>query len=110
MSVGLNCELAVPVIEGGSNYSLGERQLLCLARILVTVAHRLETLSAHDKVIELSGGRIMFQGSPAAAAKKEIIYQNLALCSDLSGLNVLAYSKIQALRPLWQACFFALAL
>lgn len=93
--------LEMTLTEGGSNLSVGERQLLCLARALLrdarvlvldeptanidsrttavlldrvqtefqgrtvlTVAHRIETLAALDRVVVLDDGRVIEEGPP----------------------------------------------
>ncbi|NDC36437.1 MAG: ATP-binding cassette domain-containing protein [Proteobacteria bacterium] len=100
--VGLGLSLSASIAEGGKNLSLGERQLLCLARVLVlnrpyvlideptssvdmltdrriqqvlknhlsgrtviAVAHRLQTLSAYDLVLELRQGSTFRMGPPS---------------------------------------------
>jgi ABC-type multidrug transport system fused ATPase/permease subunit len=100
-AVGLKLSLDLPIAEGGQNLSLGERQLVCLARVIaagkkivlmdeptsgldpetdarvnrvlrgalgdatvITIAHRLESLSSYDRVIELSAGRKVWEGPP----------------------------------------------
>ena len=99
--VDLAVNLDARVTEGGANFSLGERQLLCLARVVlldrrivlmdeptssvdtitdkkiqhllaselagrtvITIAHRLETLSRYDLIVELKEGRIARIGEP----------------------------------------------
>ncbi len=99
--VGLTYALDERVYEGGSNFSLGERQLLCLARVLLgqkkiilmdeptsgvdsmtdakiqsvlshslrgrtvlTIAHRLHTLSTYDWVVLLENGQLHGEGTP----------------------------------------------
>lgn len=99
--VSLPFELDFGIQEGGINLSLGQRQLVCLARIILskapfvvmdeptsgvdtitdaimqgilrtelkdrtvlTIAHRLETLSRVDRVIELRNGKVTRDGSP----------------------------------------------
>lgn len=98
----LSIPLDYSLIEGGSNLSLGERQLVCLARIImskrpiiimdeptsgvdtitdaiiqkilhtaladrtvITIAHRLETLSRVERIIEIKDGGISRDGTPA---------------------------------------------
>ncbi|XP_003746748.1 canalicular multispecific organic anion transporter 1 [Galendromus occidentalis] len=93
--------LKMTIADGGENISVGERQLVSLARALlrsskiivldeataavdhetdklvqetirrdfqfstvITVAHRLETVLNYDKIVVLSGGEIVEQGSP----------------------------------------------
>jgi ABC-type multidrug transport system fused ATPase/permease subunit len=95
--------LTLEILEGGSNLSLGERQLLCLARVIltkrpfiimdeptsgvdtitdaimqnvlrtqladrtiITIAHRLDTLTRMDRIIELRGGSIVRDGPPSS--------------------------------------------
>ncbi len=106
-AVGLQKSLDFAVAEGGTNLSLGERQLICLARVLasgkkivlmdeptsgldpetdyrvsqvlrrafagktlVTVAHRLDSLGDYDRVVEMSGGRVVWEGTPAELAAR----------------------------------------
>jgi ABC-type multidrug transport system fused ATPase/permease subunit len=103
-AVGLDFPLDHPVLEGGQNLSVGERQLACLARILaadrpyvlmdeatsgldpetdarihrvlstalsgrtvLTIAHRRESLGSYDHVVELSQGKVIWQGRPSEA-------------------------------------------
>jgi ABC-type multidrug transport system fused ATPase/permease subunit len=110
----LTVDLDDSIREGGSNLSLGQRQLLCLARVILskapfvvmdeptsgvdtitdaviqavlrtvladrtvlTIAHRLETLSRVDRVIELRNGKIVRDG-PAEVVVKSLTSQDLA--------------------------------
>lgn len=94
--VGLDLDLDHRVVEGGSNLSLGQKQLLCFARLwlrrrpfilmdeptsavdvitdhkiqnllhnefqdetVITIAHRVNTLSRYDKIIEMANGRVI---------------------------------------------------
>lgn len=100
-TVNLDLTLDYAILEGGANLSLGQRQLLCLARVIIskalfvimdeptsgvdtitdsiihtvlrnelkdrtviTIAHRLETLTKVDRVIELKDGRVARDGAP----------------------------------------------
>jgi ABC-type multidrug transport system fused ATPase/permease subunit len=100
-AVGLSYPLDQPVNEGGQNLSLGERQLICLARVIaarkpiilmdeptsgldpetdarvsrifrsafrdrtvITIAHRRESLGSYDRIVELSGGKVIREGTP----------------------------------------------
>ena len=100
-TVGLEVDLDAQVLEGGKDYSVGERQLLCLARLVlldkqyilmdeptssldrrtdehiqrlletelaekmvVTIAHRLESLEHYDLILEMADGRLLRQGPP----------------------------------------------
>jgi ABC-type multidrug transport system fused ATPase/permease subunit len=99
--VGLPIALDHEISLGGTNLSVGERQLLCLARILlhrspivlmdeptssidpvsdaavqrtirehlhectlITIAHRLETLTQFDRIVEFSAGSVVRDGTP----------------------------------------------
>jgi ABC-type multidrug transport system fused ATPase/permease subunit len=101
--VQLSLQLSLEIKEGGTNLSLGQRQLLCLARVLLskrpfvimdeptsgvdtitdsimqnvlrthladrtilTIAHRLDTLTHMDRIIELHDGAIARDGHPAS--------------------------------------------
>lgn len=105
-AVQLPLDTSMALREGGTNLSLGQRQLLCLARVMltkrpfvimdeptsgvdsitdaimqsvlrtalhgrtiITIAHRLETLSRMDRVIELEDGRVVRDGTPAEILK-----------------------------------------
>lgn len=94
--VGLDLPLDHKVVEGGSNLSLGQKQLLCFARLwlrrrpfilmdeptsavdvitdqkiqdllhnefhdetVITIAHRVNTLSRYDKIIEMANGKVI---------------------------------------------------
>jgi ATP-binding cassette subfamily C (CFTR/MRP) protein 1 len=100
-TVGLAYSLDHRLREGGMNLSMGERQLVCLARVIaaerpvilmdeptsgldpetdaritsvlqtafkgktvLTIAHRRESLNRQDQIIEMSGGRVIWKGSP----------------------------------------------
>ena len=88
--------------EAGSNFSVGERQLVCLARALVqkskviimdeatanvdckfkdstvlTIAHRLNTIMDYDKVLVLNGGRVVEFDKP------EVLIRNGGLFAEL---------------------------
>ncbi|ORY40165.1 P-loop containing nucleoside triphosphate hydrolase protein [Rhizoclosmatium globosum] len=73
----LNEKLDSAISEGGTNLSAGQRQLLCLAKVLLekskilimdeatssdatvlSVAHRLNTIAAFDKVLVLENGKV----------------------------------------------------
>ena len=105
---GLPLPLSTSVTEGGKNLSLGERQLICLARAIlsgrpiiimdeptsgvdtltdarvqalitkylvdrtvITIAHRLGTLIGYDKVIELSYGKKVAEGTPESMIARD---------------------------------------
>ncbi|KAL6193024.1 hypothetical protein ACLB2K_034109 [Fragaria x ananassa] len=68
--------LDAPVSEDGENWSVGQRQLVCLARILtikretrgctvITVAHRIPTVIDNDLVLVLDEGKVLEYDSPA---------------------------------------------
>lgn len=100
-TVGLKYSLNFQIDEGGENLSVGERQLICLARAVITdvpyiimdeptsavdtitdakiqnllvsafkdrtvitIAHRLDTLSRYDWIIELKDGKLSRAGIP----------------------------------------------
>jgi ABC-type multidrug transport system fused ATPase/permease subunit len=101
-TVNLDVDLDAQVQEGGKDYSVGERQLLCIARLIlldkqyilmdeptssldrktdeqmqrlmrtvladktvITIAHRLESLEHYDLILEMAGGRLLREGTPA---------------------------------------------
>lgn len=106
--------LQFEIKEGGSNISQGQRQLLCIARAIisnprillmdeatanidtktdqiiqkiiktefkestvVTIAHRLNTIIQYDRVLVLSAGELLSQGSPLELLEKEGIFRDL---------------------------------
>jgi ABC-type multidrug transport system fused ATPase/permease subunit len=39
-------------------------------KTVVTIAHRLETLSQYDEIVELAEGKVVFQGTPLELASR----------------------------------------
>lgn len=108
--------LEFKVKEGGSNLSQGQRQLLCIARAIIskpkillmdeatsnidsktdqtiqriiksefsnstvlTIAHRLNTIIQYDRVVVLSAGKLIDQGSPAEMLEREGDFRDLVM-------------------------------
>lgn len=121
---GLQDGLASPVSEGGRNFSVGERQVLCLARALLrgtrvlcldeatanvdptndrriqhvlteeirdclvlTIAHRLHTVLASDRIMVLDRGQLAQLDSPQNLLQKEGIFRDLALQAGIEGAD-----------------------
>lgn len=118
---GLKGGLDAAVKDGGSNFSVGERQVLCLARALVrnsrvlcldeatanvdpvndrriqcvlagevqecmvlTIAHRLHTVLASDRILVLERGRLGQFDSPEALLQTPGLFRDLATAAGIS--------------------------
>jgi ABC-type multidrug transport system fused ATPase/permease subunit len=101
-AIGLDVDVDSEVSEGGRNLSVGERQLICLARVMIknhpfilldeptsavdnitdakiqraldtvfrnrtviAIAHRLDTLSHYDMLVEIRDGKVNRMGPPS---------------------------------------------
>ncbi len=62
-------------------------------RTVVIIAHRLQTIQACDRLLVLSEGRLVFDGSVAAASRDSLHFRQLSTASEAMGADV---ERVQA--------------
>ena len=74
-------------------------EVLMRGRTTLIIAHRLSTISSVDKIVGLSGGRVVEQGSPAELANAGGIYAELLELQNPTKANIEKLKKFEIFVP-----------